>query len=88
VDITINEVLSFPLAKRLVLRGYVEFDDLPENRPILAYSLEESPPRKQSDSPIQPEPNLGISTISGISQSIWRRSSITSFRGLPNTGIS
>ena len=41
VDITINEVLSFPLADRPVLRGYPEFTDLPEDRPILVYSLNE-----------------------------------------------
>lgn len=41
VDITINEVLSFPLEDRPVLRGYMEFSDLPENRPILVYSLNE-----------------------------------------------
>jgi len=41
VDITIHEVLSFPLANRAVLRGYAEFTDLPENRPLLAYSLNE-----------------------------------------------
>jgi len=34
-------VLSFPLANRPVLRGYAEFTDLPENRPLLAYSLNE-----------------------------------------------
>ena len=79
VDITINEVLSFPLANRPVLRGYTEFADLPENRTILAYSLDEIAPRKQSHSPIQPETNLGISTISGISRSTRRCSSITSF---------
>jgi uncharacterized protein len=41
VDITINEVLSFPLANRPVLRGYTEFADIPENRSILVYSLDE-----------------------------------------------
>jgi len=41
VDITINEVLSFPLENRPVLRGYPEFSDLPEDRPILVYSLNE-----------------------------------------------
>jgi predicted nucleotidyltransferase component of viral defense system len=41
VDITIHEVLSFPLADRTVLRGYAEFADLPENRSILVYSLDE-----------------------------------------------
>jgi hypothetical protein len=41
VDVTINEVLSFPLANRPVYRGYAEFTDLPENRPLLVYSLDE-----------------------------------------------
>ena len=41
VDVTINEVLSFPLANRPVHRGYAEFTDLPENRPLLVYSLDE-----------------------------------------------
>lgn len=41
VDLTLNEVLSFPLEDRPVLRGYPEFADLPENRPILVYSLSE-----------------------------------------------
>jgi len=41
VDITINEVLSFPLEVRPVLRGYPEFSDLPEDRRILVYSLNE-----------------------------------------------
>ena len=41
VDITSNEVLSFPLANRPVLRGYAEFADIPENRSILVYSLDE-----------------------------------------------
>jgi predicted nucleotidyltransferase component of viral defense system len=41
VDITINELLAFPLAERPILRGYEEFSDLPENRTLLVYSLEE-----------------------------------------------
>ncbi len=41
VDVTLNEVLSFPLEDRPVLRGYPEFAGLPENRPILVYSLNE-----------------------------------------------
>jgi uncharacterized protein len=41
VDVTINEVLSFPLEDRSVLRGYPEFADLPENRAIFVYSLNE-----------------------------------------------
>jgi predicted nucleotidyltransferase component of viral defense system len=41
VDITINELLVFPLAERPILRGYEEFSDLPENRSVLVYSLEE-----------------------------------------------
>jgi uncharacterized protein len=41
VDITINELLVFPPEERLVLRGYEEFSDLPENRSLFVYSLEE-----------------------------------------------
>jgi len=41
VDITVREHLVFPLARRPVLRGYEEFTDLPENRLIQVYSLEE-----------------------------------------------
>ena len=41
VDITIRERLIFPLAERPVLRGYEEFMDVPENRLIQVYSLEE-----------------------------------------------
>jgi hypothetical protein len=41
VDITINELVVFPLAERVILRGYEEFSDLPENRSLLVYSLEE-----------------------------------------------
>jgi uncharacterized protein len=41
VDITINELLVFPVAEHPILRGYEEFSDLPENRPLLVYSLEE-----------------------------------------------
>jgi uncharacterized protein len=33
--------LAFPLAERPILRGYEEFSDLPENRSVLVYSLEE-----------------------------------------------
>jgi uncharacterized protein len=41
VDITINERLTFPLCERPVLRGYDELADLPQDRCIDAYSLEE-----------------------------------------------
>ena len=41
VDITVRERLVFPLAERPVLRGYDEFADVPENRLIKVYSLEE-----------------------------------------------
>jgi predicted nucleotidyltransferase component of viral defense system len=41
VDVTIAEVLSFPLEEKPVLRGYPEFADLPEDRAILVYSLDE-----------------------------------------------
>jgi predicted nucleotidyltransferase component of viral defense system len=41
VDITINELVAFPLAERVILRGYEEFSDLPDNRSLFVYSLEE-----------------------------------------------
>ncbi len=41
VDVTVRESLAFPLIDRPVLRGYEEFADLPDDRHIRAYSLEE-----------------------------------------------
>jgi len=41
VDITINEVLCFPIEQLPVLRGYPEFEDLPEGRLVSVYSLNE-----------------------------------------------
>lgn len=41
VDVTIREVLTFPLVDRAVLRSYDEFSDLPPAAAVRAYSLEE-----------------------------------------------
>lgn len=41
VDITLREQLVHPLQQRAVLKGYEEFIDLPENRLIQVYSLDE-----------------------------------------------
>jgi len=41
VDITVRERLVLPLEHRPLLRGYDEFTDLPEDRLVQAYSLEE-----------------------------------------------
>jgi predicted nucleotidyltransferase component of viral defense system len=41
VDITINEVLCFPIEQLPVLRAYPEFEDLPESRLVSVYSLNE-----------------------------------------------
>ena len=41
VDITLREHLVNPLQERAILRGYEEFADLPENRQIQVYSLDE-----------------------------------------------
>jgi len=41
VDITVREHVVFPLVERSILRGYEEFADVPENRLIQVYSLEE-----------------------------------------------
>jgi predicted nucleotidyltransferase component of viral defense system len=41
VDITLHEKIVYPLLERAVLRGYEEYADLPENRLLPVYSLEE-----------------------------------------------
>ncbi len=41
VDITISEQIVLPLELRVVLHGYDEYSDLPEDKPIYAYSLGE-----------------------------------------------
>src|SRR5664279_1847678 len=41
VDITLREQLVYPLQNRPLLRGYEEFTDLPEERLVSVYSLEE-----------------------------------------------
>lgn len=41
VDVTITEVLCFPLQERPVLRTYEAFDDLPEMRTVRVYAIEE-----------------------------------------------
>jgi len=41
VDITVAEILLFPVEQLPVLRAYPEFEDVPEDRPISVYSLSE-----------------------------------------------
>jgi predicted nucleotidyltransferase component of viral defense system len=41
VDVTIREHLAFPLNQRVVLRAYPEFTDIPEDRRLQVYSLDE-----------------------------------------------
>ena len=41
VDITVSEILLFPIAQLPVLRTYPEFEDVPEDRPVSVYSLNE-----------------------------------------------
>lgn len=41
VDITVSEILLFPVEQLPVLRTYPEFEDVPEDRPISVYSLNE-----------------------------------------------
>jgi uncharacterized protein len=41
VDITINEVLCFPLKERPILRTYDMFSDLPEGPTVKVYAIEE-----------------------------------------------
>ena len=41
VDITIRERLVLPLAERVVVRGYDEYEDLPQGAAVRVYSLDE-----------------------------------------------
>jgi uncharacterized protein len=41
VDITIHEVLCYPLQDRPILRTYASFDDLPEGPTVMVYAIEE-----------------------------------------------
>lgn len=41
VDITINERIVLPVQEKVVLKGYDEYEDFPENAKIKVYSLEE-----------------------------------------------
>nr|WP_281362363.1 nucleotidyl transferase AbiEii/AbiGii toxin family protein [Pararobbsia alpina] len=41
VDITIDEILCYPLKERSVPRTYEEFDDLPESPTVKVYAIEE-----------------------------------------------
>lgn len=41
VDVTINEVLCYPLQDRPILRTYDSFDDLPEGPAVKVYAIEE-----------------------------------------------
>ena len=41
VDITIKELIVFPVEERIILRGYNEYEDLPEDAIIRAYSIDE-----------------------------------------------
>lgn len=41
VDVTIRERLVLPLVERAVVRGYEEYEDLPEGATVRVYSLEE-----------------------------------------------
>jgi hypothetical protein len=65
VDITINELVVFPLGERVILRGYEEFSDLPDNRSLSFIRSRKSPRRKFWLSPIPQETNRAISTTSG-----------------------
>jgi predicted nucleotidyltransferase component of viral defense system len=40
-DITVREILIFPIEERPLLRGYAEYEDVPEDAIIKVYSLDE-----------------------------------------------
>lgn len=50
VDITISEILHFPVEQLPVLRAYPEFEDVPEDLPIGVYSLKENCNRESGGS--------------------------------------
>jgi predicted nucleotidyltransferase component of viral defense system len=69
VDITLREMLVYPLRERVVLRGYEEFSDLPEDRRMLVYSLEEIASEKNPGARRQRRAtNRETSTICGTSR--------------------
>lgn len=41
VDITIKEKIVFPIEKKIILKGYKEYEDLPNNKIINSYSINE-----------------------------------------------
>ena len=41
VDVTIKEEMIFPIENRIVLKSYVEYEDLPNDQKIQVYSLQE-----------------------------------------------
>jgi hypothetical protein len=41
VDITISEIVLFPVEQKEILRAYEEFNDIPEGRAVAVYSLNE-----------------------------------------------
>lgn len=51
VDVTISEILLFPVEQLPVLRSYPEFEDGVEDRPISVYSPERDRHRKDRGSP-------------------------------------
>jgi len=55
VDVTISEVLCFPMEQRPVLRAYPEFEDLPEDRLVTVYGLNEIATERSSRSPFGEE---------------------------------
>jgi len=41
VDITIREKIVYPVEEKIILRGYEEYEDLPEDVAICTYSINE-----------------------------------------------
>ncbi|MFQ5456024.1 MAG: nucleotidyl transferase AbiEii/AbiGii toxin family protein [Nitrospirota bacterium] len=41
VDITVREQIVFPIERRIVLKGYEEYEDIPEDTTIKVYSIDE-----------------------------------------------
>ena len=68
VDITIRERLVLPLAERAVVRGYEEYEDLPDDALVRVYPLDEIVVEKIAPSATAHETSPVIYTMSGTSR--------------------
>jgi uncharacterized protein len=78
VDITVAEILLFPVEQPPVLRTYPEFEDIPEDCPISVYSLNEIATEKVVALQAERATSRATYTISGSSPLTQVSKSVTS----------